>query len=82
MLRVGGPSGLLYIPYPIQLLRFHIPPVINSYVDDFTVSCSNVDQMAEAVSTHSSNIQRWADEQGLEIFAPNFTITLFIPQFA
>ena len=55
----------------------------NSYADDFTVSCSdsNVDQMAEALTVHSSNIDEWADERSLVISAPKSIITLFIPNF-
>ena len=54
------------------------------YGDDFIVSCSNsnVDQMAEAFSVHSSNIEEWADEPGLVISAPKLTIALFTLQFA
>ena len=38
--------------------------------------------MAEALTAHSSNIEEWADERGLAIFAPKSTITLLNPQFA
>ena len=40
-----------------------------SYADDFTVSCSNsnVDQVTETLTGHSSNIEDWADEQALAI---------------
>lgn len=38
--------------------------------------------MAEALNAHSSNIEEWADERGLAIFALESTITLFTPQFA
>ena len=55
----------------------------NSYAEDFTVSCSNsnVAQMAEVHTANASNIEEWADEQGLAISAPKSTITVFIPQF-
>ena len=78
----------MYIPYPIQLLCLYIPQsdnlLTNSYADDFAVSCSNsnVAQMAEALTTHSTNIDQWADERGLAISAPKSTITLFTTQFA
>ena len=54
------------------------------YADDFIVSCSkfNVDQIAEALSSHWPNIGEWADERGLAISTPKSTITLFTPQFA
>ena len=56
----------------------------NSYADDFIVSCSNsnVDQMAEALSAYSSNIEEWADKRGLAIYAPKSINTLFTLQFA
>ena len=42
-----------------------------SYADDFTVSFSNtnVDQMAEALSAHSPNIEEWTDGRSLAISA-------------
>ena len=53
-------------------------------LDDFTISSSNsnVDQMVEAFSAHSSNNEEWADEPGSANSAPKSTITLFTPQFA
>ena len=41
----------------------------NSYANDFTVFCSdsNIDQIVEAFSVHSSNIEEWADERGSAI---------------
>ena len=68
-----GPSGRMYIPYPIQLLYLHITLLsdnllTHSYADEFSVYCSNVDQIAEALTAHSSNIKEWADEA---ISAPN-----------
>ena len=55
----------------------------NSFEDDFTVSCSNsnVDQMAETLTIHSSNIEDWMDEQDLTISALRSTITLLTSQF-
>ena len=45
-------------------------------------SDSNVDQNAEDLTAHSSNIEEWADERGLAISPLKSTITLFNPQFA
>ena len=55
----------------------------NSYAGDFSVSCfnSNVDQITEALTDHSSNIKGWADERGLAISSPKCTITVFTHQF-
>ena len=43
----------------------------SSYVDDFTIFCSNsnVDQMTEALSAHSLNIEEWADDRSLFLYA-------------
>jgi len=38
--------------------------------------------MAEALTTHVSNIEEWADERGLAISASKSTITLFTSLFA
>ena len=46
------------------------------------VSTSNVAQMTDALTAHSSNIEECADERDLAISAPKSTITLFTPQFA
>ena len=49
-----------------------------SYVDYFTVSCSNsyVAQRTEALTARASNIEEWADERGLAIFVLKSTFTL------
>ena len=39
-------------------------------------------QMAEALTAHASNIEKWADERGLAISVPKSTVTIFTPDFA
>ena len=84
--RVGVPEGACISPTLFYFFVFTCPQSENlitiSYADDFTVSCSNGDQMAEAVSAHSPNIEELADDCGLEISAPKSTITLFTLQIA
>ena len=85
--RAVVPKGTC-IPYPIYFLYIHIPQSDNlltiSYADDFTVSCYNynVNQMVEALTAHTSNIEKWADERGLAISTPKSAIILFTSQFA
>jgi len=79
--RVGVSQGSCKSP---TLFNFYISTfpqtddfLTSSYADGFTVSCSNsnVNQMVEALSAHSSNIEEWS----LAISAPKSTITLFTP---
>ena len=86
--RVGIPQGACIFPTLFNFFDSTFSEsdnfLTNSYADDFTDSCSNsnVDQMAEALSAYSSNIEERADERGLDISAPKSTIPLCTPQFA
>ena len=74
----GVPQSAFVFPTLFNFFASTFPQfdnlLINSYADDFTVSCSN--------SNVALNIEKWVDERGLTISAPNSTITLFTPQFA
>ena len=86
--RVKVPQGSSISPTLLNFFTSIFPQsdnlFINCYADDYTVSCSNsnVDQMAEVLTVHASDIEEWPDERGLAIYAPKSTITLFTIQFA
>ena len=86
--RAGVPQGACLSPTLFNIFVSTFPQsedlLTSSYADDFTISCSNsnVDQMAESLSTQSPIIEEWASERALAISAPKSTITLFTPQFA
>ena len=61
-----GPSERLYIPPYSTFLTphfvfFFVSTFSNCFADEFNISFSNsnVDQMAEALTAHSSNIEEW-----------------------
>ena len=64
--RVWMPQGNCIYPTLFNFFASTFPqsdnPLINSYADDFTVSCSdsNVAQMTETLTAHASNIEEWA----------------------
>ena len=80
--RVGVPQGACLSPTLFNILVSTFPQsndfLTSFYSDDFTISCSNsnVNQMAEALSAYSPNIEEWADKRGLAISVPKSIITI------